>query len=118
MANSKTKTAKKLKALSLIYVTTPSLKVARHISHQLLKERLVSCSNILPLMRSEYRWKGRIESAKECVLILKSAHSLARTVTSRIQELHPYETPCILEIKVESAAKAYAAWILDSVDFG
>lgn len=114
MANKKTKTSKKLnlKALRLFYVTTPDTATAERISVALLKEGLVACSNILPGMSSFYRWKGKIENSKEVVLILKSQAQFKKALFERISSLHPYETPCILEVKIEDAALKYGDWLL------
>lgn len=111
MANQKTKATQKLSDFRLYYVTTPSLKVARNISNILIKEKLIACSNILPVMESHYVWKGKTEKSKESVLILKSSKRLAKALTARVLELHPYEAPCVLELPIEGVSQAYGLWL-------
>ncbi len=123
MANKKTKTPKKLKtvrksqapSIRLFYVTTPDLPTANRISQTLLNEKLIACSNLLPDMESSYWWNGKIESAHECVLILKSTDQHTSAIMERVKALHPYENPCIIEIAIESAAKAYSDWLVSQV---
>ena len=117
MANPKTKTSKKLTAkdLRLYYVTCPDIATAEKISQALLTSRLIACANILPGMKSLYWWKGQIEASQECLLFLKSSQTKTRVLMERIQRLHPYEVPCILELKLEAAAKAYGDWLLDEL---
>ena len=119
MANKKTKAPKKLvkkaSAIRLFYVTTPDLVVANRISQTLLNEKLIACSNLFPDMDSTYWWEGKLEAAHECVLILKSTSQQSERIMKRVKELHPYENPCILEISIESAAKAYGDWITNEV---
>src|SRR4051812_47301488 len=111
MANQKTKASQKLKDIRLYYVTTPNVKVARSISNTLLKENLIACSNIIPKMESHYFWQGKKEVSNETILILKSSKRLTKELVKRIPELHPYKTPCILEIPVQSASEAYGLWL-------
>jgi periplasmic divalent cation tolerance protein len=85
--------------------------VAREISKILIKEKLIACSNILPTMESHYVWKGKTEKAAESVLILKSDKKLAKALTKRVLELHPYDTPCVIELPVESVSEAYGLWL-------
>jgi periplasmic divalent cation tolerance protein len=116
MANKKTKAPKKLKsAIRLFYVTAPDVTAANRISQTLLNEKLIACSNLLPDMDSRYWWQEKLESAHECVLILKSTSKNSADIMKRVKELHPYEAPCILEIAVETAAKAYGDWLVSQV---
>jgi periplasmic divalent cation tolerance protein len=55
-----------------LYITAPSFDVANRIGRALVEERLVACINIIPGMHSIYRWQGKIETATEVVLIVKS----------------------------------------------
>lgn len=112
MANQKTKASQKLK---IFYVTAPSTKVARKLAKTLLEERLIACANILPKMKSLYRWQGKVESSIECVLILKSKVSKSKTLTARILQLHPYSTPCIIGWEPSSVAEGYKAWLLSEL---
>lgn len=95
----------------LLYVTTPTREEARSLANELLSRRLIACANLLPQMESIYRWKGNIESANECVLLLKTDAALVADVTQAIESLHSYEVPCVLELPIESGSLPYLNWI-------
>lgn len=94
-----------------LYVTCPDEPTAEKISLILLNQRLVACSNILPGMKSTYWWQGKIETAKEVVLILKTRKSLLRNCSEIIINNHPYSTPCILEIPITEGNPDYLRWL-------
>lgn len=101
--------------LQLFYVTCPDTETAKKISMTLLQEGLIACANILPGMESLYWWEGKIDSAKEVVLILKSATALSSRITARVESLHPYNTPCILTLPIEKGSEAYIRWLKGSL---
>lgn len=101
--------------IRLFYVTCPNQEVARKISFTLLQEGLVACTNILPGMESLYWWEGKIESSQEVVLILKSTVAQSPRIIARVESLHPYNTPCILTLPVESGSDAYVRWLKGSL---
>lgn len=96
---------------SLFYTTFPDEPTAQKISRTLLEEKLVACTNLFPVVQSQYWWQGKIESSKECVMILKSESRLKADLQKRYLELHPYETPCFLEIPVVSGNPGYLNWL-------
>lgn len=100
---------------SLFYVTFPSEAVAKKISATLLEEQLVACTNLFPEIQSQYLWQGKIESSKECVMILKSLSRLKEPLQARLKSLHPYETVCFLEIRLESGNPEYLQWLKGSL---
>lgn len=101
--------------IQLYYVTCPDEKVAKKISLALLEEGLIACANILPGMESIYHWEGKIESAKEVVLILKSTDVQSSRIIARVESLHPYNTPCILSLPIEKGSEAYVRWLKGSL---
>jgi len=96
---------------SLFYSTCPDIATAQKLSRSLLEEQLVACTNLFPAVQSQYWWEGKIESSQECVLILKSASHLKTALEKRFVELHPYETPCFLEIRLDSGNPKYLEWL-------
>lgn len=94
-----------------LYVTTPSVAEAKRIATELMNSRLIACANILPQMESIYRWEGEVRNDQEAVLILKTRKSLAKQATAKTCELHPYDTPCVLEIPIQDGAEKYLAWL-------
>ncbi len=97
--------------ISLIYVTCANQDEAQQLARKLLEEKLIGCANILPGMVSIYPWKGEVKTANEVVLLLKTPSHLVRAVLDRTQQLHSYDTPCALEIQVQSGLKDYMDWI-------
>ena len=96
-----------------VYVTNPDKKTANRIATHLLKKKMVACANIFPI-DSVYWWDGKIEEAKECVLIAKTKENNWEKVKAEIKKIHPYTTPCISKINVESNEE-YENWLKKEV---
>jgi periplasmic divalent cation tolerance protein len=94
---------------SFLYVPCPNQKVAIKLANTLIKEKLVACANILPGMTSIYPWQGKMEKATECLLILKTTQ--AKKTANRAEKLHPYEIPCVAELKLTSINEVYGSWL-------
>ncbi len=98
----------------MLYTTFPSLVEAEKAGKTLVEDRLAACVNILPGMISHYRWQGAVERAEEAVMLIKTRASLAEGVRAAVKASHPYETPAILVLPIESVDETYFAWIMDS----
>lgn len=100
-------------AVSFLYVTAPDETAAAKLADGLVEARLAACVNIIPGMRSVYRWEGQIESANELVLIVKTTAEAAPAARDLIRRLHPYELPSIVAFDAASAASNpdFLAWI-------
>jgi periplasmic divalent cation tolerance protein len=97
-----------------VYTTFPSVVEAEKAGLALVDARLAACVNILPGMISVYRWQGVVERAEEAVMIVKTRASLAEQVRASVKATHPYDTPAIAVLPVESTDDRYFDWILDS----
>lgn len=97
----------------LFYITFPDAEAAKQISQTLLEQKLIACYNLFP-MQSGYVWEGATCHEDEFVGLLKTHESLENAVASAIEQLHPYEVPCIMRWHV-SANMAYENWINASV---
>jgi periplasmic divalent cation tolerance protein len=97
-----------------VYTTFPSVVEAEKAGQALVDARLAACVNILPGMISVYRWQGVVERAEEAVMIVKTRASLAEQVRASVKATHPYDTPAIAVLPVESTDDRYFDWILDS----
>ncbi len=97
-----------------VYTTYPGLVEAEKTGRDLVERRLAACVNILPGMISHFRWEGAVERGEEVVMIAKTRASLAGSVRAAVKYAHPYTTPAILVIPIESVDQTYFAWILDS----
>ncbi len=102
-------------SLVLVYVTHPSLVVARRITQHLLKKKLIACANLFQTpIYSMYSWKGRLKQGEEWLAILKTQSTKFEAVKKEIEKTHPYEVPCIIRIPV-SANKSFEAWVKEAV---
>jgi periplasmic divalent cation tolerance protein len=98
-------------SLKLVYITAPSVEVAKSLGRNLLEKRLAACINILPQMSSLYWWEGNIETSEEVVLIAKTDEILLRDLISEVEKQHPYTVPCALTINIESGSEGYLKWL-------
>jgi periplasmic divalent cation tolerance protein len=97
--------------LVIIFVTAASEQEAASISRALVEEGLAACANIIPQIRSIYRWEGKIWDEKEALIIIKSREDLFERIRSRVKELHSYEVPEITAVNLDKGDSAYWQWI-------
>lgn len=95
----------------LILCTCPDRETAEKIARHLVEGRLSACVNILPGVTSVYAWKGRLETAEEQLLLIKSNLGRYPDVEQAIRALHPYELPEIIALPVERGLPGYLNWI-------
>ena len=95
----------------IVLTTFPADQDPTPLATALVEERLAACVNVLPPMRSIYRWEGKVEDAAEHQLVIKTRGERVEAVKSRLATLHPYEVPEMLVISVAGGAEAYLAWI-------
>lgn len=100
----------------VVLVTCGSAKEARKIARAVVEQRMGACASIVASpVHSIYRWKGKVESAKEFLLIIKTTQTLFAKLEVAIKRLHSYDVPEIIALPVAHGAAAYLAWISDSV---
>lgn len=93
------------------YITTADRDEAQRIGRALVESRLAACVNILPDMQSIYRWEGRVQEARECVLIAKSEADQADAIVVKVREMHSYTCPCVAILPVTGGNPDYLEWI-------
>ena len=96
----------------LVYTTYPSLVEAEKSGLKIVEAGLAACVNIVPAMRSIYRWKGAVEAADEVVMVVKTRASLAERVTAAVKASHSHETPAVLVLPVVGGNPSFIDWIL------
>lgn len=96
---------------TLILCTCPDAEVAATIANALVAENMAACVNILPGVRSVYRWQGQIEAAQEHLLLIKSQSALYPAIEAAIKALHPYDVPEIVAVAIERGSVEYLQWI-------
>ncbi len=96
-----------------IYITNESEAEAERIATHLVSKKMIACANIYPI-KSIYSWKGVIHKDTEWVALIKTKEERWEEIKSELEEIHPYEVPCIMRTKVE-ANKSYEEWIHRSI---
>jgi periplasmic divalent cation tolerance protein len=99
----------------IVLSTAGSEQEARKIAQSLVERRLAACVNIVPQIESVYRWQGKVESSREWLLIIKTTAERFADVRAAIAELHSYDVPECIAIKVEEGGREYLEWIGESV---
>ena len=95
----------------IILTTAASRKEAQKIARKLLKEKKAACVNIIPGVDSHFFWKGRLEKAKEYLLLVKTKSCHLKQITELIKKTHSYEVPEIIALPVKGGSKSYLQWI-------
>ena len=98
----------------VVYVTVATRDEGLAIARVLVGERLAACVNILGPATSVYTWDGKAEEAQEFVMVCKTRHTLAPTLSARVKALHSYDTPCIVTYAIEAAFPPFLAWVAAS----
>ncbi len=91
--------------------TCASADEAVRLARALVEKRLAACVNMIPGIRSVYRWKGAIENEEEVLLVIKTSRPLLAELTAEIQRLHSYEVPELLALQVVDGSEPYLAWL-------
>lgn len=95
----------------LVYCTAPDPDTARELAHTLVEERLAACVNVLPGLRSLYRWQGRVHEDAEILLLMKTTAARYPALQERLRALHPYELPEIVAVSVSAGLPTYLEWV-------
>ncbi len=80
-----------------------------------MERKLAACVNIIPAVESTYWWKGKIETAPEWTLLIKTVRANFESVRDAIRELHSYELPECIALAIDNGRPDYLNWINDSV---
>ena len=106
-----------LSQFRLVLVTCASLGEARKIARRVVGKHLAACVNIhSSKIESIYRWKGKVETAPEHLLLIKTTAGRLRALEREILRLHSYETPEFLVLPVSSGSRAYLRWLSESCE--
>jgi len=97
--------------MKLVITNMPNLKAAEHMAQQLIEAHLAACINILAPCTSIYHWAGKIESAQEYPMLIKTTEARYLEVQRMIREGHPYELPEIICVAVENGLPEYENWV-------
>ena len=95
----------------VVLSTCASHEEADRIARLLVERRLAACVNVLPGIRSVYRWNGAVESATECLLLIKSSRAHFDSLRAALEGAHSYELPEALALNVIDGSPAYLEWL-------
>jgi periplasmic divalent cation tolerance protein len=99
---------------AVVLVTAPDLKAARGLAKTALRAKLIACANLVSKIESHYRWRGKIESGAEVLLVLKTTKSKLAALEKLILAKHPYDTPEFLVLPLSAGNKKYLGWLESS----
>jgi periplasmic divalent cation tolerance protein len=99
----------------IVLTTTGSQEEGRKIAQALVDRRLAACVNIVPQIESVYRWQGKVETAKEWLLLIKTEADLFERVRDAVKELHSYDLPEFVMLEVAAGSQEYLSWIAENV---
>jgi periplasmic divalent cation tolerance protein len=99
----------------IVLTTAGSEEEARKIARHLVESRIAACVNIVPQVSSIYRWQGKVEEAREWLLVIKTTAAAFEEVRQAITKLHSYDLPECVCLNVEDGAPNYLQWIAESV---
>jgi periplasmic divalent cation tolerance protein len=99
----------------IVLSTAGSEEEARIIAHHLVEHQLAACVNIVPQIESIYRWRGKMESSQEWLLLIKTTAEKFPAVRDAICELHSYELPECISVSIEDGSTEYLDWLSDSL---
>lgn len=96
-------------------VMCASREEAKRISERLLAKRLTACVNILPGVESKFWWKGKLDTAAEFLMTMKTLKANFKRIESEIRRIHSYEVPEIIAIPIVAGSRDYLDWISGAV---
>lgn len=96
-----------------VYVTCKDRTEALEIGKRMVEQRLAACANVIDGMESIYWWEGKLETAKEAVLILKSQEMLLDALTISVKSCHSYSVPCVVALPIQGGNGDYLDWIFN-----
>ena len=95
----------------VVFITAETLGQCREIADSLVGEKLAACVNIVPSVQSKFWWQGKIDSANESLLIVKTREALLDKVIASVKSIHSYKVPEIIALPIVGGNKDYLDWI-------
>lgn len=99
----------------IIFTTAGSAEEAQKIARYLVEHRIAACVNIIPQITSIYRWQGKIEEAREWLLLIKTTAQAFAQVRQAVSELHSYDLPECISVTIADGSANYLQWIAECV---
>lgn len=96
----------------IVFTTAATLDEAKRLARAFVDEQLAACVTLVPSIHSIYRWEGKVEDATETLLMIKTGAEQLGALEARLHELHSYETPEFLALRVQAGSRGYLDWML------
>jgi periplasmic divalent cation tolerance protein len=97
----------------VVLVTCASIAEAQRIGRSVVEKRLAACANILAGVESIYRWKGKVERAREVLVMLKTTAARLKDLETEVKRMHSYEVPEFLALPAVAGSREYLGWVLE-----
>ena len=108
---------REVKNKRIVLVTCPSVALARRIARVVVEKRLAACVNVvLSPVESVYRWKGKVERAREYLLIMKTTAKCLVELEMEVKLLHSYDVPEFIALPIVAGSRAYLTWLDDCIN--
>jgi len=98
----------------IVLVTCGSLAEARKIARSVVEKKLAACANILPGVESIYHWKGKVERAREVLVVIKTTARRIAELEREVQRSHSYEVPEFIALPIVAGSRKYLSWIQET----
>lgn len=106
----------KAKSTRIVLVTCPSVALARKIARTVVEKRLAACVNVVRSpVESFYAWKGKLETAREHLLLIKTSTACLPQLEREVKRLHSYEVPEFIALPITEGSADYLSWLSESV---
>ena len=103
-------------SVNLVYMTAGSREEAESIGSALVNAGLAACVNIFGGMKSVYRWQGKLQMDDEVVIVAKTTADKFQALAEKVESLHSYDCPCILQLTVAGGHQPFLDWIASEVE--
>ena len=100
-----------MKSILAVLCTCPDEETARRLAGGLVEEKLAACVNVLPGIRSIYRWQGEVQDDAEVLMVIKTTRSAYDRLADWLEEHHPYDLPEVIALPVSEGLAAYLDWV-------
>ena len=99
----------------VVFSTFPDADTAARIARTLVDEQLAACVNVVPAVRSIYRWEGKVCDEAEVLAVIKTTAERYAALAAKLAELHPYQVPEVIALPLADGHPPYLAWLAAQV---
>lgn len=99
----------------VVLVTGPDRETLTALGRRVVEERLAACANVVGGVTSVYRWQGEVTEEDESLALIKTTGDRIEALRERVSELHPYDTPEFVALRIDAGSEDYLSWIEEAV---